>query len=197
MKKGILIIVLAAFLFPAYSFAVEFTADFSWNKMIGAEHYKVYSIDTYSAGKKTGSLIRMDLLNDKGEIKRSDIINTRRNFVWQLFDAEKIGVRFEYLGEPKIMVTSDWLKDPEVTFVKEDVWDGLPCKVYHWASKDVKFFKIEYYYWVSKDNIIIKQEDTKLGNVLQTIKNLKIYSVGTLKPSLFQVPDDFEVYKVQ
>jgi hypothetical protein len=190
-------VILAAFLCPACAFAVEYTADLTWNKMMGTEHYKVYSTDTYSSGKKTGSLIRLDLVNDKGGIKRSDIINTRRNFIWQLFNAEKIGARYEYYNEPKIMVAADWAKDPQTTFLRDEVCNGVKCRVYHWVSNDSKFFKIEYYYWISKDNIIIKQEDTKLGKVLQEINDLKQYGEGTLKAELFKVPDDYEVVKVQ
>jgi hypothetical protein len=196
MKKAVLFTILSALLISSASYALEFSSDLKWNKMIGAEHFTVQFKDTYSAGKRTGALIRLDLLTDKGAIKRTDIINTRRGVLWQLFKAEKIGVRFEYSGEPKITVASDWAKMPEVTYVRDEQCSGVPCKVYLWQSKDTKFFKIEYYYWISKDGLIVKQEDTKLGNVLQLMTDIKIYKDGTLPATLFEIPENFEIYKV-
>jgi hypothetical protein len=197
MKKTILISVLAILLLPIYSYALEFTGDLTWNLMTGTEHYKVSYKDTYSSGKRTGALIRMDQIDDKGKVILIDIINTRRNLIWKLLPKEKMGTRMDFAGEPVFVMPKGWEKGSEVKFLKEEYCEDVPCKHYLWTSKDSKFFKINFNYWLSEDNIVIKQGEIRLGKTFKVLSNLKTYPDKTLKEDLFSIPDEYEIQKVQ
>lgn len=196
MKKAL--ILFTAFLIIASSaYALEFTGDLLWNKMTGTEHFKISYKDTYSAEGRSGAIIRMDQLNDKGEVTRTDIINTRRDLIWQLFPSDKRGVRFGFTGEPVLVMPNGWEKSPEVKYIKDEKYAGVPCKLYLWTSSKSKFFKIAYYYWISKENIIVKQGDDKLGKTFMQLSNLKTYPNKTLSESVFKIPYEYDVQKIQ
>jgi hypothetical protein len=196
MRKAILLIT-ATLLIAGSACALEFTGDFHWYKMTGTENFKLSYKDTYSVSKHTGAMIRMDQLNDKGEVIQINQINTRRNLIWFLYPLDKRGVRYGFTGEPMLVVPDGWERSPEVKYIRDEKCAGVPCKVYLWTSGSSKFFKVAYYYWISKDNIVVKQTDDKLGRVFMQMNNLKAYQNGALSDSLFLVPDEYDVVKIQ